>query len=120
MDATTKLENFDVLVKSNGTTEMTLENDDAAGVADTPELPLEQTLDVKATAARLGLPSISNARAAFPLSEPVQRLLGAQTHELTGESPSLWTKLYKIIDASGVIWQMDHMVELQCSNAVRM
>ena len=105
LDAATEPGNFDVLAKDNGTIELTSENDEAAGVADAPEVPLEKDPDVKITAARLGLPSFSNACAAFPLSEPVQKLLGAQSHELTGESPSLWSKLCKIIDASEIIWQ---------------
>ena len=57
------------------------------------------------TAASLGLSSASTAAVVFPLSEPVQQLLGAQTHMLGVESSSLWSKLYGVIDASEVIWR---------------
>ena len=46
----------------------------------------------------------STATVVIPLSEAVQHLLGAQTHELSVESSSLWSKLQRIIDASEVIW----------------
>ena len=71
----------------NGTTERTSEVDNAA------------------LAASLLLSPASTAPVKFPLSEAVQRLLGTQLHELSEESSSLWSKLYRTIDASEVIWR---------------
>ncbi|CAF9934667.1 MAG: hypothetical protein ALECFALPRED_006055 [Alectoria fallacina] len=78
---------------------------DRATVADAARVPVEQTPEVRTTAAGLGLLSLSTAAIVFPLSEPVQGLLGVHAHELSAASPSLWNKLYNLIDASEIIWQ---------------
>ena len=74
-------------------------------VAAAREVPLAQDSKTNTTAADLGLSSASTAVVVFPLSETVQELLGAETHELSVESSSLWSKLYRTIDASEVIWR---------------
>ena len=87
----------------NGTTERTSEVDNAVGKARGE--PLAQDLTNHTMAVSLGLLPVSTAIVKFPLSEAVQRLLGTQTHELSEESSSLWSKLYRTIDASEVIWR---------------
>lgn len=92
-----------VRVEKDGTAGKSPETDDAATV-ETAMVPLEQVSEINSTAARLGLCSDSTVTVVFPLSEQIQRLLGAQTHELSAKSTSLWTKLYEIIDDGDVIW----------------
>ena len=76
-----------------------------ATLAGARRVPLGQDSMINTTATDLGLSSASTAAVVFPLSEAVERLLGAQTHEIGVESSSLWSKLYGIIDASEVIWR---------------
>ena len=66
---------------------------------------MEQNPMSRMTAAGLGLSSVGTVAVVFPLSESVQRLLDAQTQELSAASFSLWTRLYNLIDASEIIWQ---------------
>lgn len=82
----------------------TPEKDDAT-LAEAKVFVKEVDSSVDTTTARLGLPSASTVTVAFPLSEQVQGLLGAQADELSAESSSLRAKLHKFIDASQVIWQ---------------
>ena len=104
MKGASKIDGSDVLVEKDGTARKAPETDDAA-TADTVGVPLEQVSELSNTAAGLGLCPDSTVAVIFPLSEQVQWLLGTQTHELSAESTSLWTKLYKIIDDGDVIWQ---------------
>ena len=81
----------------------TSEMDDA--VVGARGVPSAQDSMTSTTADGLGLASASTAAVVFPLSEPVQRLLGAQTHMLGVQSSSLWSKLYRVIGTSEVIWR---------------
>ena len=92
-----------VLQEKNVTTRETSGMDDA--IVGARGVPLAQDSMTYTAAAGLGLSSASTAVVVFPLSEAVQQLLGAQTHELGVESSSLWIKLYGIIEASEVIWK---------------
>ena len=73
--------------------------------ADTAEVLLGQDANDGVIAAGLGLPSVGSATVVFPLSERVQGLLQAQAPEMSIQSPSLWTKLYQLIDTGEIIWQ---------------
>lgn len=79
--------------------------EDGAPATGTAAVPLEQDSESRTTAAGLGLPSVGSATVIFPLSEPVQGLLGAQAQEPSAASSTLWTRLYSLIDASEIIWQ---------------
>lgn len=67
-------------------------------------VPSAQASKTRTTAGDLGLSPASTAVVVHPLSDAVQELLGAQTHEMSAESPSLWSKLYETIDASEIFW----------------
>lgn len=78
---------------------------DGAPVTDIAKAPKEPNSELRSTAAGLGLSSDSTAAVVFPLSPPVQGLLGASAEELSVASSSLWNKLYNLIDIGRIIWQ---------------
>lgn len=105
MNRTLGTDDSTVPVELNGTSgEIPVMDDKFGGVGG---IPLEQGSKTETIAASLGLCSASTAAVVFPLAEVVQRLLRAQTHEMSTESSSLWTKLYKTIDTGEVVWQSE-------------
>lgn len=74
-------------VEPNETSEELSAMDDK--VSGTGGVPLKHSSNAETIAAGLGLSSSSTAAVMFPLAEVVQRLLQAQTHEMSAESSSL-------------------------------
>lgn len=104
LEAAANVTNLNVLVERDCTTEDTSEHNGAV-VRDTARVPVEQTSELRSTAAGLGLLSVSTAVVVFPLSESVQDLLGAHAGELSSSSQSLWIKLYNLVDTGEIVWQ---------------
>ena len=103
LEGASSTSNITVPQEKHGTTGKTPGMDDPLAAA--RGVPVAQDSKMNTIATGLGLSPASAAVVVFPLSEAVQQLLGYQTNELGVESPSLWTKLYGIIDASEIIWR---------------